>query len=153
MCFPGVYSWGVGCVRVWVGLCYDMLRLVWQLALFGYLPNFNLKIQKYAVILLLTETASNIAFVVFFFALMGRLSVVFSMKLLLAAGRLKKKRSWFHYMLWTCSDEHLFLEKFTKYFISFREQTPFKLCDHSFLSIREDQCWLQRFQWRCRKWD
>ena len=39
-----------------------MLRLVWQLALFGYLPNFNSKIQKYAVILLLTETASNMAF-------------------------------------------------------------------------------------------
>ena len=84
---------------------------------------------------------------------MGRLSVVFSMKLLLDAGRLKKKRSWFHYMLWTCSDEHLFLEKFTKYFISFREQTLIKFCDPSFLSIRKDQSWLQRFQWRCRKWD
>ena len=88
-----------------------------------------------------------------FFALMGRLSVFFSMKLLLAAGRLKKKRSWFHYMLWTCNDEHLLLEKFTKYFISFREQTLIKFCDPSFLSIRKDQSWLQRFQWRCRKWD
>ena len=45
-------------------------------------------------------------------------------------------------MLWTCSDEHLFLEKFTKYFISFREQTLIKFCDPSFLSIRKDQSWL-----------
>ena len=61
------------------------------------------------------------AFVVFFCP-HGSFKRRFLMKLLLAASRLKKKRSWFHYMLWTCSDEHLFLEIFTEYFISFRER-------------------------------
>ena len=75
------------------------------------------------------------AFVVYIFLPSWVVLASFFMKLLLAV---KRRKEVYFTMSWTCSDEYLILDKFTEYFISFREQTPFKLCDHSFLSIRED---------------